>query len=359
MVRHLPNSAVNAHYLLAIRSRLCLAVAWLLVLSNLATAQTKPSSFKPSPTDKTTNKTAKTATTNKKPNPNSSTTAITASNITAPNMRAVEGENQRFVHVPKATVRCGPGTDYYPTGLLSKGTSVEVYVETDDGWSGIRPPKGSHNWVQADALYLLPGGRVGEVAVDTTPAWIGSDASKNEKLLYQTDLVKSQTVAIQGEAYRGQDDDKKLWFRIAPPQGEFRWVKTSMLGKDPVPPESKELTSTSNKDPKSVSTANYLAPQGKGAKPAVRTTSQMEPQDPIEASEAPPSKGKLAWSDEAEQTERVSQEIRREQQKIEQEIRASGLPSKAKSSLLAKTPRQAPSANFDGASVKPTAKPSE
>ncbi|MFM7927594.1 MAG: hypothetical protein ACKO9Q_07745, partial [Pirellula sp.] len=85
-------------------------------------------------------------------------------------MKVVEKDNQRFVHVPKATVRCGPGSDYYPTDVLSKGTAVEVYIETDDGWSGIRPPSGSHNWVQADALYLMPGGRVAEVSADNAPA---------------------------------------------------------------------------------------------------------------------------------------------------------------------------------------------
>ncbi|MFN5393813.1 MAG: hypothetical protein ACK5EO_07885, partial [Planctomycetota bacterium] len=94
-------------------------------------------------------------------------------------MKVVEKDNQRFVHVPRATVRCGPGSDYYPTDVLSKGTAVEVYVETDDGWSGIRPPAGSHNWVQADALYLMPGGRVAEVSADSVPAWVGSDAVKN------------------------------------------------------------------------------------------------------------------------------------------------------------------------------------
>jgi len=55
-------------------------------------------------------------------------------------MKAVETDNQRFVHVPKATVRCGPGSDYYPTDVLSKGTAVEVYIET--AW--LRSPPTMH-----------------------------------------------------------------------------------------------------------------------------------------------------------------------------------------------------------------------
>ena len=208
-------------------------------------------------------------------------------------MKVVEKDNQRFVHVPRATVRCGPGSDYYPTDVLSKGTAVEVYVETDDGWSGIRPPAGSHNWVQADALYLMPGGRVAEVSADSVPAWVGSDAVKNEKLLYQTELQKTQTVAILGEAYRSEGEQKKLWFRIAPPQGEFRWIKSSMIGVTPVAKEADE-------QPKQVASTK------------TNPVTQAAYQDPSES--------KLAWSDEAQQTRIVEQEIQREQQQMQSSI---------------------------------------
>lgn len=213
-------------------------------------------------------------------------------------MKVVEKDNQRFIHVPRATVRCGPGTDYYPTDVLSKGTAVEVYIETDDGWSGIRPPSGSHNWVQADALYLMPGGRVAEVSADHAPAWIGSEAVKAEKLLYQTQLQKTQTVAILGEAYRAQGDEQKLWFRIAPPQGEFRWIKSSMIGVTPVPKEATE-------EPKSEQP------------PQVASTKT----NPVaKAAYQEPGESKLAWSDEADQTKRIEQEIQREQQQAQQSI---------------------------------------
>lgn len=212
-------------------------------------------------------------------------------------MRVIKQDHQRFVQVPRATVRCGPGADYYPTGVLAKGTTVELYVETDDGWSGIRPPEGSHNWVQADAIYLMPGGRTGEVSQDNAQAWVGSDAVKNEKLLYQSELAKTQTVAILGEAYRGQGTEKKLWFRIAPPQGEFRWIRSSMIATTPVAKEPDE-------------------PQQQKASQVQRASYQEK------------SDSELAWSDEAEQTQRIEQQIQREQQQ-------------SKSSILEKAPKTA------------------
>ena len=240
-------------------------------------------------------------------------------------MKAIEKDNQRFVHVPKATVRCGPGSDYYPTDVLSKGTAVEVYIETDDGWSGIRPPSGSHNWVQADALYLMPGGRVAEVSADNAPAWIGSDAVKAEKLLYQTQLQKTQTVAILGEAYRAQGDEQKLWFRIAPPQGEFRWIKSSMIGVTPVPKETpppKETTELpKSEQPKQIASTK--------TSPVAQATYQE------------PDESKLAWSDEADQTRLVEQEIQREQQQAQQSILSKAPASNPKTRIAQAPPQKA------------------
>ena len=252
-------------------------------------------------------------------------------------MHAVDQDHLRFVQVPRATVRCGPGSDYYPTTTLTKGSSVEVYVQTDDGWSGIRPPEGSHNWVQADALYLMPGGRMAEVAQDSVPAWVGSDTAKNEKLLFQTELSKTQPVAILGEAYRGQGDERKLWFRIAPPQGEFRWIKSSMIGVTPV---AKDPVA---KDPAAEDPADL---ERSGEKPN-SLVSQATYQEPTES--------KLAWSDEAEQTQRARQEIQREQQKIDQELKASRIETKSNSSILSKSPTQ--SLTQSSSKTQPRTKP--
>ncbi|MCE2751368.1 MAG: hypothetical protein LW720_05705 [Pirellula sp.] len=295
----------------------------------------KPASAKPNPTKPASTKTTSTKAEPAKPIPSTPKQETTPKSKPFQNnqsvvepaakpsqMHAVDQDHLRFVQVPRATVRCGPGSDYYPTTTLTKGSSVEVYVQTDDGWSGIRPPEGSHNWVQADALYLMPGGRMAEVAQDSVPAWVGSDTAKNEKLLFQTELSKTQPVAILGEAYRGQGDERKLWFRIAPPQGEFRWIKSSMIGVTPVAKDP------AAKDPAAEDPADL---ERSGEKPN-SLVSQATYQEPTES--------KLAWSDEAEQTQRARQEIQREQQKIDQELKASRIETKSKSSILAKSPTQ-------------------
>ncbi|MFN7889162.1 MAG: hypothetical protein ACK5OC_02625, partial [Pirellula sp.] len=133
----------------------------------------------------------------------------------------------RYVHMAKCLVRSGPAEQNYATSQLEKGARVEVYLETSDGWSGIRPPQGSHNWIPASSAYLLPGGKTAEIVEDETAAWVGSETQKPSKLQWQTGLVKSQTVSILGEEYQlANDGEKKLWYQIAPPQGEFRWVRT-------------------------------------------------------------------------------------------------------------------------------------
>lgn len=291
--------------------------------------------------------------------------------VSVPEMRVVDGEKQRYVHAPRATVRCGPASSYYATGLLEQGTAVEVYVETADGWSGIRPPEGSHNWVPAESLYLMPGGRVAEVAEDHVPAWVGAASESVEKLLFQTELTKSQTVAILDEAYRieGNADDQKepqkqtqkLWFKIAPPQGEFRWIKTAMLGRDAITPNRSEpktspgkIVEKSKRD-QGVTQANY---QTEPNKSAIRAKSKGKPKEGP-TTENPETdqanQGNLAWSDEAQQLERVQREIQREQAESERKIREaapqganpSGVTSAKgkKRSIIKRAPSTSPSSN--------------
>jgi hypothetical protein len=232
----------------------------------------------------------------------------------------------QFVHSPRATARCGPSDEYYATATLERGTPVEVYMESSDGWSGIRPPEGSHDWIPAESVYLLPGGRVAEVSADRVAAWIGSDMLKNETLLYQTELIKTQTVSILGEAYRGQEADRKLWFKIAPPPGEFRWVRTSQLGSEPIAKPQLTAASTSstktivssetNLTGSGVNRASYQPP-AQGVAPSTSEPST----DPIAAT---PNDEQVVWSDEAEQLAKIDREIQREQQQLKRGARTAG-----------------------------------
>ncbi len=37
--------------------------------------------------------------------------------------------------------------EYYRTDQLKPGQELEVYVETEDGWLGVRPPDTSFSWI--------------------------------------------------------------------------------------------------------------------------------------------------------------------------------------------------------------------
>lgn len=250
----------------------------------------------------------------------------------AASLKAYTEPKTCFVHATKAIVRCGPGSQFYQTSVLEQGAAVDVYVETPDGWSGIRPPDGSHNWIPSNSAYLLPGGKSAEVTVDQVAAFVGSDSSDIESLLFQTELVRSQKVAVLGEAQREEGANKSLWFRISPPPGEFRWLRSSQLRTDPVAkpkPAYKPETNTkpksevqlasqedSNQDPEADSVQR--ASGTRGAKVANSEIDEVafESGEEIIDGQQVMGDGKIVWSDEAEQVARIEQEIQREQAEL-------------------------------------------
>ncbi len=140
-----------------------------------------------------------------------------------------------FVKLQTAGVYCGPAKNFYLTEELTRGDSVDVYYRTKDGWCAIRPPKGSHNWLAAEQAYLLPGGKKAEVVGKKTPAWIGSDRlGDKDRLRWQIELQPSQQVEVIGETKQAIDSDKaRLWYRILPPPGDFRWMRAESLANQP------------------------------------------------------------------------------------------------------------------------------
>ena len=206
----------------------------------------------------------------------------------------------RSVHTNKAIVRSGPSEKYYATLTLLSGAAVDVYMETSDGWSGIRPPSGSHDWIPSNMAYLLPGGKSAEIIEDKSPAWVGSDSPNVSEFMWQTELTKSQQVQVLGEELQMTDDGKtQLWYRIAPPQGEFRWVKTSQLS-DTQPTISKD--------------------QG------VQLASFIDDSMPAPISGKPkPQSGKVVWSDEQQALSQVEKQIQQEQAQIQSKMEADGI----------------------------------
>lgn len=125
--------------------------------------------------------------------------------------------------------RCGPSEEYYKTDPLRAGAEVEVYLETDDGWLGIRPPADSFCWLQSDQVEVAEDETQGTVIEPATVAWIGTHLGRARQYRWQVRLDEGEQVTIIGTARREGPEGEEVWYRIVPPPGEFRWVQRSQV----------------------------------------------------------------------------------------------------------------------------------
>ena len=102
-----------------------------------------------------------------------------------------------------------------------------MHQETDDGWLAISPPNGSFSWLPAAQGLLLPGGRVVEVTEKSAVSWIGTELGTAKQYRWQVKLERGQQLAVLGEQTIADpaSGSKALWYKIAPPAGEFRWIQ--------------------------------------------------------------------------------------------------------------------------------------
>lgn len=152
-----------------------------------------------------------------------------------------------YVSAERAQLRSGPGEDFYPTGDIALNTSLEVYHQTEDNWLGVRPPEGSFSWVQAADAYLLPGGRIIEVTNPSAVSWIGTSLGSAKQYRWQVKLTSGEQLGVLGEqTTRNAEGKEVLWYKIAPPAGEFRWIDTQSVSTQPLAPSSTNTNTNSN-----------------------------------------------------------------------------------------------------------------
>ena len=147
---------------------------------------------------------------------------ITAAANAAPHEPAPVPETAR-IGAAAAAVRSGPGIAHYLTDTLPEGTTVEVYRRQPDGWCAIRPPADSFSWVFAQHLRLVGDG-LAETVTDDVASRVGSHLSSQRNVVHVR-LNKGETVELLGKDQR----DAGLWYKIAPPAGEFRWIHSQDL----------------------------------------------------------------------------------------------------------------------------------
>lgn len=197
-----------------------------------------------------------------------------------------------WVNPNGAEVYSGPGDDYYATQQLPPGTECEVYQQLPDGWLAIRPPEGSHSMVLRSALGDIAGG-VATVRRDRTPARVGSVLS---------DKFSSVHVRLdEGEVVMVLDDPTQTdsqWVTIAPPAGEFRWIReedvTTHRGVvSQVDRDSdwrgieKQPADEAAEEPSAVEAIRIVADADDGSDETIRVVAHDEPTDGKASSDTP------------------------------------------------------------------------
>jgi SH3-like domain-containing protein len=134
-----------------------------------------------------------------------------------------------YVSADDVEVRSGPGEDFYPTDKLQKGEMVEVYRRDAGGWCAIRPPEGSFSWISGRVLKLQDG-NLAVVKEDDVASRVGSSLS-NVRDVIQVRMHKGEAVELL-DSKEASGGKSQIWYKIAPPSGEFRWISEKFLTKE-------------------------------------------------------------------------------------------------------------------------------
>ena len=127
-----------------------------------------------------------------------------------------------YITSDEVYVRSGPGQSYYPTDKLKAGQVVEVYRHDPGGWYAIKPPEGSFSWVSGR---FLQGGveNLAVASAQGVAARVGSRFSDIRDVI-QVRLDMAEVVEVLEKKRSRNGSDGTIWYKIAPPSGEFRWV---------------------------------------------------------------------------------------------------------------------------------------
>ncbi|MDA7950964.1 MAG: hypothetical protein MPJ24_05690 [Pirellulaceae bacterium] len=163
-----------------------------------------------------------------------------------------------YVSTHQASLHCGPADHYYQTENLQFAEEVQVYAKEPNGYLAIRPPATSYSLIEAENLEVLPQKNLAKVITNDTVAWIGanlnggnSDVQNNpESWQWQVHLKRGEIVEIRGVLDRQDPEnlgERKVWYKVAPPAGEFRWIHERSL-QESLPTQKLELSTQSQND---------------------------------------------------------------------------------------------------------------
>ncbi|MDR0522645.1 MAG: SH3 domain-containing protein [Planctomycetaceae bacterium] len=147
-----------------------------------------------------------------------SVSALTGSLLAEPYVAVITADS--------ADVRSGPGEQFYTTSQLKSGDSVEVHQENGD-WLAVRPPVGNFSWIGGQFVRCGTG-NIGTVLTDGLASRIGSTFSDDCSTV-QVRLNKGEAVFIIERRETPENPACPVWLKIAPPNGEFRWIARSAV----------------------------------------------------------------------------------------------------------------------------------
>ena len=140
---------------------------------------------------------------------------------------------QAIVRNDDTEIFSGPASVHYTTDKVAQGEIVQVYRHDPGGWCAIRPIEGSFSLIPEAAVEIFDDS-VGEITQDNTQAWVGTRLGSVDKPLWQIKLKAGERVEILGEAsWPNPGGNSTVWYQIAPPAGEFRWVRFADLSTPP------------------------------------------------------------------------------------------------------------------------------
>ncbi len=179
-----------------------------------------------------------------------------------------------MVQLTSTEVLSGPGPQYYATDELKHGVLVEVH-QAAGPFLAIRPPAGSYSLVPAADIQLHRGSDVGLVQRAGLASRVGSSLTADASAVHVR-LEPGERVRVLEEV----NVDDMAWLKIAPPAGEFRWIRS-----DAVTPVSQIVEQPPVEPlvlPTEVSPPTMAMPPAKDSpqaeEPSDQTLQELEPQ---------------------------------------------------------------------------------
>jgi len=127
----------------------------------------------------------------------------------------------------EAYVRSGNKRSFYPTDRLSRGDRVVVVRQDPGGWLMIKPPPGSFSWIPTRYVRRV-NSRRGRVTDNNVIVRVGSKFDDIHDA-FQRRLSEGDEVQILGSKMLRMDERFVEMYKIMPPRGEHRWIRSHLV----------------------------------------------------------------------------------------------------------------------------------